>query len=150
VEEELRELKESKKAFAELVNELQEKIRVMEVAEASHGSAEKTHQDDAQSKRTGTAAHSVASPSSRSTSSQRPYSTRSHPSLQPDRTLSRLSGAPRNDETSSWTKEVERVRMQRDETAVKLKGMRKTKSDLKKSLKETELQLHNLERQGTP
>jgi hypothetical protein len=40
--------------------------------------------------------------------------------------------------------------MQRDETAIKLKGMRKTKSDLKKSLKDTELQLHNLEKQGKP
>ena len=61
-----------------------------------------------------------------------------------------MSGSPRDDGTDSWAKEVERVRMQRDETAVKLKGIRKTKSDLKKSLKETEVQLHSLEKQGTP
>ena len=40
--------------------------------------------------------------------------------------------------------------MMRDDTIVQLKGMRKTKSDLKKSLKDSEAKLEKLEKQRTP
>ncbi|KAF2493845.1 hypothetical protein BU16DRAFT_562807 [Lophium mytilinum] len=49
-------------------------------------------------------------------------------------------------ELDAWAKEVERVRMLRDETAVQLKGMKKLKANLRKSLKKSEDELEQLER----
>ncbi|KAF2808338.1 uncharacterized protein BDZ99DRAFT_521895 [Mytilinidion resinicola] len=49
-------------------------------------------------------------------------------------------------ELDAWAKEVERVRMLRDETAIQLKGMKKLKANLRKSLKKSEDELEQLER----
>ncbi|KAL5409864.1 hypothetical protein PMIN03_005698 [Paraphaeosphaeria minitans] len=48
----------------------------------------------------------------------------------------------------SWLNEVDRVRLLRDEAANQLKGMKKVKSELRKSLRDSEAQLHDLERSG--
>jgi hypothetical protein len=69
-------------------------------------------------------------------------SDRSHSSAQPDVPINSTEPPERQD---SWSREVDRVRLLRDEAANQLQGMKKVKSDLKKLLRDREAQLHDLE-----
>jgi hypothetical protein len=71
-------------------------------------------------------------------------SLRSQPSIAS--TCASIESSP--EDLDDWAKEVERIRMQRDEQVIKLQGMRKERDDLKRTLKESEHRLHELERRG--
>ncbi|KAJ4358066.1 uncharacterized protein N0V89_002645 [Didymosphaeria variabile] len=145
VEAELWELRENKESFEALVQTLNERIQHLEESNRPQESVEiatptfsdaKIHQEDAE------AGPSTPLPPKRTTTVDGEHG---RSSVQPDVPLSSTEPA---DGSESWSREVDRVRLLRDETANQLKGMKKLESDLRKSLKDSEKQLHDLERSG--
>lgn len=148
LEHEVRSLREDKKVFQRLVEQLQHKMQQLQVLEdweepTQVGSPSSpphvTISDD-------TFYSLPSSPSTRHTRSPRPDSVFSmgHPG---DRPITRASAHSHDDDLDSWAQEVERVRMLRDETAIQLRDLRRSKHDLKKDLKNTEAELHRLEKE---
>ncbi|KAL1612618.1 hypothetical protein SLS60_000847 [Paraconiothyrium brasiliense] len=145
VEAELWELRENKASFEALVKTLNEKIQQLEASDRPQEpvdiatetfSDRKSHQEDAE------ASPSTNIPPKRTATVD---SEHSRSSVHPDVPLSSTEPAGGSD---SWRREVDRVRLLRDETANQLRGMKKVENDLRKSLKDSEKQLHDLERNG--
>ncbi|KAL5378085.1 hypothetical protein DPSP01_009369 [Paraphaeosphaeria sporulosa] len=148
VEAELWELRKSKDEFEALVEQLNQKLRHSDSVDRSGRPQEsadnftpafsdaKSHREDAD-----------ASPSTPSTPKRITTlgSDHSGSSVQPDVPIN--STEP-SEGRVAWLNEVDRVRLLRDEAANQLKGMKKVKSELKKSLRDSEAQLHDLERSG--
>jgi chromosome segregation ATPase len=147
LEQEVRALREDKKAFEQLIETLQEKIRNLEVLEEWN----EPHEPN----RTSSPRHITildgvydTAPSSPSLS-ERSMSSMDHDSMQHERPETRASTVSHEDR-DSWAKRVEQVRMQRDEAALQLKGMKKSRHNLRKTLRESDAQLHRLEREAKP
>ncbi|CAO2658035.1 Nn.00g072950.m01.CDS01 [Neocucurbitaria sp. VM-36] len=147
LEQEVQALKEDKKVFERLVETLQDKLRQLQVLEEwqaptqadglsspHHVTIQEPTRDEA-----------LSSPPLEHDRNSRP--TIGHPSVQTDRPTTRSSAVSQEEDLDSWAREVERVRMLRNETAIQLKDMKKARHDLKKSLKSSEAQLHQLEKQ---
>ncbi|KAF1971547.1 hypothetical protein BU23DRAFT_175593 [Bimuria novae-zelandiae CBS 107.79] len=147
VEAELFELRKNKEEFEHLVETLNEKIKQMEEAEKANHPQEssesatpafsdaKSHQDDADAR------PSTPSPPQRTVTLEGDHIRGSAEADRP------LSGT---EPQGTWTSEIDRVRYLRDQTANQLKGIKKVKSDLKQSLKDSEAQLHELEQSIKP
>ncbi|EKG21049.1 Prefoldin [Macrophomina phaseolina MS6] len=131
IEVELRVLRETKVAFQTVVKELRERGAHLEVLKEWTGEDERTTQSDGKPlpntppkmKRTSTMISEEARPVSRASS---------HRSTEGD------------EELEQWAREVERVRMLRDETVVQLRGLRQSESMLRKNLKASEMELQRL------
>lgn len=147
VETELQELKESKKEYTQLVARLQSKIRRLTENTASQIESPKLSLQASNISQEKGRRSRARSPAPLSTSSSRPQSAKSHHSIHPDLPLRSVE---EDGDVNNWAREVERVRMLRDETLVELESMKKTRDDLRKSLKESEARLHELERHGKP
>ncbi|KAF1831174.1 hypothetical protein BDW02DRAFT_505893 [Decorospora gaudefroyi] len=126
LEQEVRTLREDKKAFEKLVATLQEKIRQLEVLEE--------WDEPGEAHRTSSPRHITIQDGAHDTA--------------PSKT--RASTVSREEDLESWARQVERVRTQRNETAVQLKGMKKSRHNLKRTLRDTEAQLHRLEKETKP
>ncbi|KAF2182557.1 hypothetical protein K469DRAFT_636494 [Zopfia rhizophila CBS 207.26] len=149
IEEELRILRESKRTFEQVVSTLQEKTRHMEVLAEWEQPADPNEaagwlNPEGQDHMEGF----TPSPTIQRILHSRPGTARSKLSGEPEiqRFTSRGTVRTTEEDLQTWAKEVERVRMLRDETAVQLKGMKKVKSSLKKTLKASEAQLESLEK----
>ncbi|KAK0661880.1 Myosin-13 [Lasiodiplodia hormozganensis] len=130
IECELRVLRETKKAFQTVVKELRERGAHLEVLREWTGDDKSTHSQEKplpnapfKMRRTSTLLSEEGRPASRASS---------HRSTEGE------------DELDAWAKEVERVRMLRDETVIQLKGLRQSESLLRKNLKASELELQRL------
>ncbi|KAF2853529.1 hypothetical protein T440DRAFT_476783 [Plenodomus tracheiphilus IPT5] len=141
-------LREDKKTFQRLVEQLQHKIRQLQVLEEWE---EPSQHSSPSSPRHITISEEhfyslPSSPSTRHTRSPRPDSVFS--TGQPgERPVTRASVHSQNEDLDGWAQEVERVRMLRDETAIQLRNLKETKYTLKKDLKDTEAELHRLEKE---
>jgi len=154
LEQEMQSLREDKRAFERLVASLQDKIEHLQVLDEWAEPLEPS-EPASPSKHCGHIEWKDRMPSDLLTphlTVSTPGSLRSQPSsiaahsYQQPRPASRDSTHSRPGDLEAWAREVERIRLQRDETAIKIKGMRKQRSDLKKSLRDSEAALHELER----
>ncbi|KAL6705918.1 hypothetical protein ACN47E_006197 [Coniothyrium glycines] len=156
LEQKVRDLEDDKRTLKKLVRRLKEKTRGLEVLE--EGQEANDYRPVSSSPRRvairGDQSHSVASSphtqhsgSPRSGSLYSQSASNRHYSIVHDRPTTRQSTFSQDDALDAWARDVERVRMLRDETAVQLEDLKKSRQSLKKSLKETELQLHRLEKQ---
>ncbi|CBX97680.1 hypothetical protein LEMA_P090890.1 [Plenodomus lingam JN3] len=145
---EVESLREDKKAFQRLVEQLQEKVEQLQVLEewvdpihigSPNSSRHITILDD-------TFYSLPSSPSTGHTKSPRPESIFSM-GHQGDRPPTRASQHSHDEDLDGWAQEVEHVRMLRNETAIQLRDLRRSKHDLKKDLKHTEAELHRLEKE---
>ncbi|KAF1851397.1 uncharacterized protein K460DRAFT_373415 [Cucurbitaria berberidis CBS 394.84] len=139
LEQEVRALRDDKKAFKKLVAALQDKIRHLQVLEEWEEPITLQESYDT----------APQSPMSGHTTSSR-LTPIGFPSVQHERPTTRSSAVSHDDDLDAWAREVERVRMLRNETAIQLSGMKKARHDLKKSLKDSEAHLHQLEKQAKP
>jgi hypothetical protein len=57
-----------------------------------------------------------------------------------------MSTFSKPEDLQAWATEIERVRMLRSEQAIQLKDNKKARQDLRKSIKESKSQLHQLEK----
>jgi chromosome segregation ATPase len=147
LEQEVRALREDKKALERLIETLQEKIKHLEVLEEWNEPGEPN--------RTGSPRHITILDGAHDTAPSSPnLSERSssidHISVHHERPETRASTVSREEDPDSWAKKVEQIRMQRNEAAIQLKGMKKSRHDLKKTLRDTDAQLHRLEREAKP
>jgi chromosome segregation ATPase len=154
LEQEVQGLREDKKAFEQLVTTLQEKVRQLQILEEWH-EAEETPSKAGPSRAGPDSMPST--PTTQHTRSSRPGSALSrptsvsHPSMLHDRPTTGMSTYSKPEDLQAWATEIERVRMLRNEQAVQLKDNKKARHDLRRSLKESKTQLHQLEKQkGTP
>jgi chromosome segregation ATPase len=147
LEQEVRELREDKKAFEALVATLQEKINHLEVLEEWQNAKSSAPVTPSRT-RNHIEWKDQGTPSRNRNLSPIPSSTggslRSQPSIVS--TCASIESSP--EDLDDWAKEVERIRMQRDEQVIRLQGMRKERDDLKRTLKESEHNLYELERRG--
>lgn len=158
LEQEVRTLREDKKTFERVVEQLQHKARQLQVLEEWQESSDVSG--------AGRSRHvtimeepdhsAVQSHSPRPPVSPRPDSLQSsvtsigHPSVLHERPVTRGSMISSDEDMDSWVKEVERVRTLRDETAIQLRDLKMSKHNLKRELKNTEAELHRLEKEGRP
>lgn len=142
LEQEVNALREDKKAFERLVRELKEKVRHLETLEEWREPVEEVESPS----RASPESIASTSPSTHHTGSSRPGSSIGHPSY--ERPQTRASTASKQEDLDAWAREIERIRMRRDEQAVQLRDNKKARSDLRKSLKDSEKQLHQLEKQN--
>lgn len=160
LEQKVRDLEDDKKALKRLVQTLKEKVRGLEVLREWQESSE-VDEPAVSGPRHVTildySSHSAASsPQTQHTESPKPDSLHSQPtsvgqhSVANDRPATCQSNMSHDEDLESWAKEVERVRMLRDETIVQLRDLKKSQHDMKKNLKDTEAQLHRLEKQQSP
>jgi hypothetical protein len=145
LEQEVQTLREDKQAFERLVATLKEKVRHLEIREERQESFETPSK--AQS---GMAdLDSIPSrPSTQQTGSSSLGSSISHTSGRDERPTTRASITSRQTDLDTGASETERIRMRRNEQAIQLRENKKARGDLRKSLKETKTQLHQLERQS--
>jgi chromosome segregation ATPase len=147
LEKEVRALREDKKSFEHLVSELQEKIRHLQALGEWNRPSEPN--------RTSSPRHitivdgAIDTTPSSPILSERSMSSVSHISGQHERPETRASTVSQDD-PDSWGKRVDQVRMQRNEAANQLKGMKKSRHNLKKTLRDSDAQLHRLEKEGKP
>jgi hypothetical protein len=67
-----------------------------------------------------------------------------------ERPTTRASTTSKQEDLDAWAKEIERIRLLRDEQAIQLRNNKKARNDIRKSLKDSKLQLHQLEKQKKP
>jgi predicted nucleic acid-binding Zn-ribbon protein len=67
--------------------------------------------------------------------------------VQLERPQTSASTVSHEEDLDSWAMQVEKIRMQRNDAAVQLKGMKKSRHNLKKTLRDTDAQLHRLEKE---
>ncbi|KAL6153037.1 hypothetical protein ACJQWK_03050 [Exserohilum turcicum] len=145
LEQEVEVLRNDKRAFEMLISTLQEKIRHLEVLEEwkqpsdinpsgspCHTTIEDEPYDTAPSSPTSLHAGSSIGPSS----------------VQHERPETRASTISPEEDLDMWARHVEQVRIQRDEAALQLKGMKKSQHNLKKTSRNTDAQLHRLEKEN--
>ncbi|KAL1626400.1 hypothetical protein SLS56_006898 [Neofusicoccum ribis] len=131
IEVELRILRETKVAFQTVVKELREKGANLEVLREWGGEASSHHSGDKPLPNTPPKVKRTSTMMSEER--ERPHSrASSHRSTEGD------------EELEQWAKEVERVRLLRDETVVQLRGLRQSESLLRKNLKASEMELQRL------
>lgn len=158
LEEKVRALEEDKRAFKRLVRTLKEKTRGLEVLEEWQEGGDTDEHDNPRHIRILEVPQrsATSSPITPRNASSTRGSIRSQPASIEQSTVlnfrpaTRASNASQDENLENWAQEVERVRMLRNETAVRLKGLKKSKHDLKKSLKDTEAYLYRLEKQQSP
>jgi predicted nucleic acid-binding Zn-ribbon protein len=144
LEQEVKALRDDKRAFEKLVATLQEKIRHLEVLEE--------WEEPSELNRTTSPRHITIQDGPYDTAPSSPMSshTRSsigHVSIQHERPQTSASTVSHEEDLDSWAMQVEKIRMQRNDAAVQLKGMKKSRHNLKKTLRDTDAQLHRIERE---
>ncbi|KAI8933819.1 hypothetical protein NX059_009521 [Plenodomus lindquistii] len=148
LEREVESLREDKKTFQRIVQQLQQKNQQLQILQDWNEPIRSGSQNSRPHITVADEAFYSApsSPSTRHTRSPRPDSVLSFG--QPgERPMTRASAHSHDEDLDDWAHEVERVRMLRDETAIQLRDLRKSKHDLKKDLKHTEAELHRLEKE---
>tara|TARA_R110002003_G_scaffold54_20_gene4846 strand:- start:3684 stop:5102 length:1419 start_codon:yes stop_codon:yes gene_type:complete len=161
LQKEVEALREDKKAFERLVATLKEKVHQLETLREWQEPAEETEEDDvATSSKPGpsrpapkyipSSTSSMHTRSSRATSVLSRPASIGHPSLLNERPTTRASTTSKQEDLDAWAKEIERIRLLRDEQAIQLKDNKKARNDLRKSLKDSKSQLHQLEKQKKP
>jgi len=149
LEQEVGNLKKDKKAFEKLIATLNEKMRHLEVLDEW---AERNEQS--LPNRPGSQRHLTIQDEAYDTAPSSPMSahTRSsvglglHISGQHERPVTRASTVS-HEGVDPWTRQVEEARMQRNEAAILLSGMKKSRHNLKKTLRDTDAHLHRLEKE---
>ncbi|KAH7086344.1 hypothetical protein FB567DRAFT_561085 [Paraphoma chrysanthemicola] len=162
LQKEVEALRQDKKAFERLVATLQEKVRHLETLREWQEPVEAAVDDNKAAtpiksdvSRTGPSSI-LSGGSSTHTQSTRAASALSRPgsisqaSVLNERPDTRASTKSKQEDLDAWAKEIERIRMLRDEQAIQLKDNKKARSDLRKSLKDSKIQLHQLEKQSKP
>ncbi|KAF1944712.1 hypothetical protein EJ02DRAFT_480429 [Clathrospora elynae] len=133
-----------------LVSTLQEKIRDLEVLEEWHKLPLEVTHIHTSSPRHITIQEEPYDTAPSSPLTEHSMSSIGHPSVQNKRPEMRASTVSYGENLDVWANDVEHVRIQRNETAVQLKGMKKTRHNLKRTLRDTETQLYQMEKQGKP
>ncbi|RAR06255.1 hypothetical protein DDE83_007010 [Stemphylium lycopersici] len=139
LEREVEALRNDKRAFEKLISTLQEKIRHLEVLEE--------WEEPSDTNRSGSPRHITIQDGPYDTAPSSPMSSHARSSIgyvsvQLERPQTRASTIDRDEDLDLWARHVEQVRIQRDEAVVQLKGMKKSQHNLKKTLRNTDAQLH--------
>jgi chromosome segregation ATPase len=144
LEKEVQSLRDDKRAFEKLVATLQEKIRHLDVLEE--------WEEPNELNRTTSPRHITIQDGPYDTAPSSPISSHArssigHVSVQFERPQTSASTVSHEEDLDSWAMQVEKIRMQRNDAAVQLKGMKKSRHNLKKTLRDTDAQLHRLEKE---